>query len=89
MIELRNPIYQRGQTVWSEIDLINDGSYPDREKDALLVKAGTEGEIVQVGFHEEANLPVYMVEFTTGDVVGCLEEEIRAEQARTSIAGLL
>ena len=36
----------------------------------------TEGEIVQVGSHEETNIPVYLVEFGEHLVVGCLEEEI-------------
>jgi len=42
----------------------------------LLVSNGTLGEIVNVGYHEELNLPVYLVEFLEGGVVGCLEEEI-------------
>jgi nitrogen fixation protein NifZ len=89
MIEPRTPIYQWGQKVWAETDLYNDGSYPDREPEALLVAAGSPGEIVQVGFHEEANLPVYLVEFPNGCVVGCFEEELRAEQDSAPIAGVL
>jgi nitrogen fixation protein NifZ len=89
MIEPRNPVYQWGQKVWTETDLHNDGSYPDREPEALLVAAGSEGEIVQVGYHEEANIPVYLVEFANGCVVGCFEEELRAEQGRAPVAGVL
>lgn len=76
MIEQREAKYQWGQRILAATDLINDGSYPDRELDALLVSNGTLGEIVNVGYHEELNLPVYLVEFIEGGVVGCLEEEI-------------
>lgn len=89
MIEPRTPIYQWGQKVFTEIDLLNDGSYPDRAPEALLVEAGSEGEIVQIGFHEEAKIPVYLVEFPNGCVVGCLEEELRSEQGSAQIAGIL
>ena len=37
---------------------------------------GDIGEIVQVGTHTEANIPIYLVEFGERLVVGCLEEEI-------------
>jgi nitrogen fixation protein NifZ len=76
MIEPREAKYQWGQRILAATDLINDGSYPDREPEALLVSHGTLGEIVNVGYHEELNLPVYLVEFLEGGVVGCLEEEI-------------
>jgi len=89
MIEPRTPIYQWGQKVWTETDLYNDGTYPDREPEALLVAAGSEGEIVQVGFHEEVKIPVYLVEFPNGCVVGCFEEELRSDQAKGQAAGIL
>lgn len=89
MIEPRTPIFQWGQKVWAETDLYNDGSYPDRESDALLVAAGSEGEIVRVGYHEGANVPVYLVEFPNGCVVGCFEEELRAEHSKGQVAGVL
>ncbi|WP_369796172.1 nitrogen fixation protein NifZ [Aquabacterium sp. NJ1] len=76
MIEPREPQYQWGQQVVALVDLINDGSYPDRADREVLVETGSEGEIVQVGRHEELNQPVYMVEFDGGLVIGCLEEEI-------------
>lgn len=76
MIEQREAKYQWGQRILATTDLVNDGSYPDREMDALLVSNGTLGEIVNVGYHEELNVPVYLVEFLEGGVVGCLEEEI-------------
>ncbi|HEY9146642.1 MAG TPA: nitrogen fixation protein NifZ [Thiobacillus sp.] len=76
MIEPREAKYQWGQRMVATADLFNDGTYPDREPEALLVSTGTPGEIVNVGYHEELNLPVYLVEFEAGGVVGCLEEEI-------------
>lgn len=77
MIEPAAPKYQWGQRVFAACDLFNDGSYPDCEQNALLVKTGDAGEIVQVGRHEELNLAVYLVEFAPNRVVGCLEEEIK------------
>jgi len=80
MIDLREPIYQWGQRVRAATDLVNDGTYPGVPVDALLAVAGTEGEIVNVGHHEESNTPVYLVEFLIESggqvVVGCLEEEL-------------
>ena len=76
MIDAREAKYQWGQRMVATADLFNDGTYPDREPEALLVSTGTPGEIVNVGYHEELNLPVYLVEFEAGGVVGCLEEEI-------------
>lgn len=76
MITLREPKYRWGQTVVAAIDLYNDGSLPDAPaQDILLVVAGGPGEIVRVGHHGEANVPVYLVDFGTV-VLGCLEEEI-------------
>ncbi|MDO6385321.1 MULTISPECIES: nitrogen fixation protein NifZ [Uliginosibacterium] len=82
MFELREAKFQWGQRVTAQVEIFNDGSYPEVEAEALLVGLGTEGEIVQIGHHEEANIPVYMVEFsghTPGNrpcVIGVLEEEI-------------
>jgi nitrogen fixation protein NifZ len=76
MLDIREPKYQWGQPVVAAIDLVNDGSYPDMPDEALLVPSGTRGEIVQTGMHEEANIPVYLVEFPDGKVIGCLEEEL-------------
>lgn len=82
MLDIREPKLQWGQRVTAQTDLFNDGTYPEMPEDALLVALGTQGEIVQVGHHEEANVPVYMVEFGTPAqggrpcVVGVLEEEI-------------
>jgi nitrogen fixation protein NifZ len=79
MMDMRIPKYQWGQRVRAVSDLYNDGSYPDRAADALLVREGDSGEIVQVGTHVESSVPVYMVEFGGRNVLGCLEEEIAVE----------
>lgn len=76
MIEPRLPKYQWGMRVRCLIDLVNDGSYPNAEEDAVLAAAGALGEIVQVGSHTDSNTPVYIVEFNEKFVIGCLEEEI-------------
>ncbi|UVO30617.1 nitrogen fixation protein NifZ [Bradyrhizobium arachidis] len=76
MIEAKRPKFQRGQRVKAMFDLINDGSFPDAPAEGLLVNLGDIGEIVQVGRHTEANLPIYLVEFGEKLVVGCLEREI-------------
>lgn len=75
MMEPRQPRYEWGQRVCAGTDLFNDGSYPEAEEGALLVREGELGEIVQIGHHVEANVPIYLVEFD-GRVLGCLEEEI-------------
>lgn len=76
MIDPQQPKYQWGQPVVTVVDLVNDGSYPDLQADALLAASGARGEVVQVGMHTEANLPVYLVEFSDGKIIGCLEEEL-------------
>jgi nitrogen fixation protein NifZ len=75
MLDARTPRFQWGQRVAATCDLANDGSHPERPEAALLASRGEVGEVVQVGHHVEANLPVYLVDFA-GLVVGCLEEEI-------------
>jgi len=75
VIDLREPRYQWGQRVAAREALYNDGGFPDRAPDGLLVAAGEAGEIVQVGLHEQSRTPLYLVEFAVG-VVGCFEEEI-------------
>lgn len=76
MNEQKTHKYDWGQRVMADIDLRNDGSYPDQAIDALLVARGTQGEVVQVGMQVDTDTPVYMVEFAGGCVVGCMEQEI-------------
>jgi nitrogen fixation protein NifZ len=73
--ETRAPRYPWGLAVVARTHLYNDGSLPDTPVDTLVVARGGPGEIVNLGHHAEANLPIYLVDF--GHVVlGCLEEEI-------------
>ncbi|WP_158046217.1 nitrogen fixation protein NifZ [Skermanella pratensis] len=73
----REPKYEWGIAVKALADLLNDGSHPDSPAGSLLVVKDTVGEIIRVGYAPEANnLPVYLVEFPGGKLVGCLEEEI-------------
>lgn len=78
MSEANAQKYQWGQTIAALVDLYNDGSYPDSASDAMLVASGSQGEVVQVGTHVDSGMPVYLVEFASGHVVGCLEQEIGA-----------
>ncbi len=73
--------FEWGQRVSAVDDLFNDGSFPDWPVDALLVKAGDAGEIVQVGTHAESGTHIYLVEFRERLVVGCLEGELRSSGA--------
>ncbi len=75
MIDPRAPKYQWGQNVVAAVDLYNDGTMPEVSEDLLLIAAGGPGEIVQIGHHTDANLPLYLVDFGLC-VLGCLEEEL-------------
>jgi nitrogen fixation protein NifZ len=73
----REPKYEWGIAVKAMTDLLNDGSHPESPEGSLLILKDAVGEIVRVGYAPEANnLPVYLVEFPGGKLVGCLEEEI-------------
>lgn len=85
MQDPREPKYQWGQQVVATIDLYNDASVPGAPEDALLIAAGGPGEIVQVGRHAQADVPVYMVDFGLA-VLGCLEEEIAPARDRREAA---
>ena len=78
MTEAPLPLFDWGQRVQTTADLYNDGSYPDQEADALLASSGEIGEVVQVGRHTDSGAVVYMVEFVSRRVVGCLEPELTA-----------
>ena len=80
MMETNRPRYAWGQRVQAATDLYNDGSYPDQDLDALLIRLGEEGEIVQVGQHTDSGTVIYMVEFADHRVVGCLEPELNPSQ---------
>lgn len=74
--EPREARFQWGQPVVTLVDLLNDGSYPDLAPAALLAAVGARGEIVNVGMIQDTGVPVYLVEFADGKVVGVLEEEL-------------
>lgn len=76
MFEPPRPRFEWGQRVAAALDLWNDGSFPQQSEGALLVAQGHVGEVVRVGHHVEANVPVYLVDFGSGLIVGCREEEI-------------
>ena len=76
MTEAGKPRFEWGQRVKAVANLFNDGSYPERPSNALLVGTGDEGEIVQVGRHVDSGGFVYMVEFALNQVVGCMEPEL-------------
>ena len=76
MIDPVLPKFDWGQRVIPHADLLSDGSYPDLDEGALLIEAGTVGEIVRVGVQADVNLPVYLVEFAADRVVGCFEHEL-------------
>jgi nitrogen fixation protein NifZ len=76
MIEPRQPRFDGGLRVLARDDLFNDGSYPELTNEELLVPKNAFGEIVRIGYIEESQDPLYLVEFDNGRVVGCLEEEI-------------
>ena len=77
-----NPRFDWGQRVQAATDLFNDGSYPEEPSNALLVRAGEPGEIVQVGKHVDSGAIVYMVEFATDRLVGCFEPELTLVESR-------
>ena len=85
MIEPRLPKYRWGTEVRAVVDLYNDGTLPEIPEDLLLIARGGPGEIVQVGHHTDANLPLYMVDFGLV-VLGCLEDEIEPVQPVPAVA---
>lgn len=76
MNEPKQPKYAMGQMVRAAVDLYNDGSFPDRPVDELLVGSGEAGEVVRVGWREDTGEPLYLVDFASGVAVGCWEAEI-------------
>ncbi|WP_317929953.1 nitrogen fixation protein NifZ [Halioxenophilus sp. WMMB6] len=75
---------QPGDTILATRDIHNDGSFPDYEEDALLVKAGTRGVVINFGHLEEnEDQEVFLVKFENaadgtelGPPIGCWPEDI-------------
>ncbi|UGY00454.1 nitrogen fixation protein NifZ [Bradyrhizobium quebecense] len=76
MSEFRFSRYRWGQRVKAVVDLINDGSFPNTEREECLLGAGATGEIIRVAIHNQANVPINTVDFGERLLIGCLEEEI-------------
>jgi len=74
---MSEPRYRLNQQVRAAADLVNDGTFPDVAPDALLAAEGALGEIIKIGFQEETNATVYLVEFGE-KAIGCFESEIAA-----------
>jgi nitrogen fixation protein NifZ len=81
MTDALKPRFDWGQRVQAAVNLFNDGTYPERAADVLLVEAGKVGEIVQVGQHTDSGAFVYMVEFEPNQFVGCMEPELMILQS--------
>lgn len=74
-----------GDTILANKDIFNDGSFPESPENALLVKSGTRGVIINHG-HLEHNQDrqVFLVKFEQdkqsaglGPPIGCWPEDIR------------
>ncbi len=76
---------QPGDMIYAGKDIYNDGSFPGSEDGALLVKRGTKGVIVNLGFLEDdEDRLVFLVKFQEGTAdtaelgppIGCWVEDI-------------
>lgn len=71
-----------GDIVFAALDLINDGSHPDFEENATMVKRGTRGVVVQAGMTElPPEREVLLVRFEGADgelglPIGCWANEV-------------
>ncbi len=68
--------FEWGQRVRAAIDIADDGTHPAAKPGEPLVRAGAYGEVVRVGRHVEADVPVYLVDFGGALVVGCLAADL-------------
>ena len=72
---------QPGDTVIAAKDIFNDGSHPS--PDDLLVKKGTRGVVVNIGYLEnQDDKMVFLIKFEDeklelGNAVGCWESDIK------------
>lgn len=72
-----------GDTIFASVDIYNDGSFPETPENALLVKSGTRGVIINEGHLEhDPNRQIFLVKFEQedsdlGPAVGCWPEDIR------------
>ena len=69
------PAFDTTEAVVATRVLRNDGTYPGVAVGAVLVPAGTPGEVVDHGTYLQDRV-VYAVCFDNGRIVGCLEPEL-------------
>lgn len=74
-----------GDIVFATCDIFNDGTFPDQEDNALLVKAGTRGILLNHGHLEhDENQIIYLVQFQMGSgldeltpPIGCWPDDVK------------
>jgi len=77
---------QKGDIVYANCHIYNDGGIPDLPSDALIAEPGTPGTIVEMGHLEDTpTCKVYLVRFqdkelNLGPPAGCWPEELRMAQ---------
>jgi len=75
---------QPGDAIFATRDIHNDGSFPERGEDEILVRAGTRGVVINFGHLEENEAQeVFLVKFESdangeelGPPIGCWPEDI-------------
>ncbi|GAB2190317.1 hypothetical protein MAH1_19250 [Sessilibacter sp. MAH1] len=75
---------QPGDTIFATKDILNDGSFPEKAEEELLVSKGTRGVIVNFGHLEEnEDQEIFLVQFEKGNEsaelgppIGCWPEDI-------------
>ena len=75
-----------GDVVYAAHAIIDDGSMPDSEENAILAEAGARGVIVMKGHvEEEPDRSVFLVRFEDKDLnlgrpIGCWTEDLRVAE---------
>ncbi|QEP45156.1 nitrogen fixation protein NifZ [Ectothiorhodospiraceae bacterium BW-2] len=81
--ELSVRALQSGDMLYAAKTIVNDGSIPAMEPQAVIATAGTRGVLVNTGHYEETpDITIYLVRFENSDgelglPVGCYEDELR------------
>jgi nitrogen fixation protein NifZ len=79
--------YEVGDLVFSQTDILNDGTVPEVAERELLAAAGTRGVVVRTGaLQARPQLRIYLVRFegpdqVLGPPVGCLDDELTQNEA--------
>ena len=77
---------QKGDMIYANCHIYNDGSIPGLEDYALIAKPGTRGTIIETGHIEDSpQIQIYLICFEDSDLnlgpaVGCLPEELSANK---------